>query len=169
MAGHPVSSVLCFPHHIPVTHLVDTLTKSLILVTVWETGVSIASSFLALPYPGKRGFLSLCVSLPPTPNSSAPVREGNAVLLPCSLLVRPGAVEQLPWPAGQPGRGEGLGVAPSEVELVVFVSCFFVCVLWYLLREKKCEQSRRWENGSRPQCALPHTFPLVVGNPYLAK
>lgn len=62
-----------------------------------------------------------------------------------------------------------MGVAPSEVELVVFVSCFFVCVLWYLLREKKCEQSRRWENGSRPQCAPPHTFPLVVGNPYLAK
>lgn len=73
----------------------------------------------------------------------------------------------------RPGRGEGLGAAQLEVDLAVFVSCFCVCVLWHLLREKKkCEQSRRrWENGSKPQYALPHptTFPLVVGNPYLAK
>ena len=71
--GVPISSIFCFPYHIPVTHLIDSLTKSLTLVMVWETGWGgwLVSSFLALPYPGKRGFLSLCVCLPPTPNSSA--------------------------------------------------------------------------------------------------
>lgn len=71
--GVPVSNIFCFPYRIPVTHVIDSLTKSLTLVMVWETGGGgwLVSSFLALPYPGKRGFLSLCVYLPPTPNSSA--------------------------------------------------------------------------------------------------
>lgn len=86
----------------------------------------------------------------------------------------PGAVEQLPWPGppdpgnpGQLGKGEGLGVALLEVDLV-FVSC----LVWYWLREKRLVNKA--EGGGKmdpnPLCpARPYSFPLVVGNPYLAK
>ena len=87
----------------------------------------------------------------------------------------PGAVEQ-PGQARltlatltQLGKGEGLGVAPLEVDLV-FVSC--LRVHWYWPREKRLVNKA--EGGGKmdpnPLCpARPYSFPLVVGNPYLAK
>lgn len=64
--GIPVSSILCFPHHIPVTHLIDSLTKSLILVMVWEMGGGLASILFLGPSLSweKRVPLLVCVSCP---------------------------------------------------------------------------------------------------------
>lgn len=64
--GVPVSSI-CFPYHIPVTHLIDSLTKSLTLVMVWETGGGGLVSILLLgpSLSWEKGVpLLVCVSSP---------------------------------------------------------------------------------------------------------
>lgn len=61
-----MAGLSCFqhllPHHIPITHLIDSLTKSLTLATVWEIGVGYPLSPFSIP-------LLVCVS-PLSPNSA---------------------------------------------------------------------------------------------------
>lgn len=42
-----------------------------------------------------------------------------------------------PSPGGVLGRWKGLGVTWLKVNCAIFVSCLSVCVLWYLLKEKR--------------------------------
>lgn len=109
-----------------------------------------------------------CIPPPPAPPSliysnlltSAPlIWEGSRVPLPAAFWC---------------GLGGGRACVQPGWRLILLFLWLVLCLcsLAFAEREKKCEQSRRrWENGSKPQCALPQptTFPLVVGNPYPAK
>ena len=68
----------------------------------------------------------------------------------------------------QPGKGEGLGVAPLEVGHV-FLSC--VCVHWYLLREKR--NGSKAEGGGKmdpyPACPPALSPSLSGGKPLSCK
>ena len=62
--------------------------------------------------------------------------------LTCSLLM-------------QSVKGEGLGVAQLEGDLAGFVSCFCVCVLWHLLREKRTVIKAEGGGKMNPNLSMP--------------